>query len=263
MHKCNYCDTEFEKVSSLRVHVGRVHKIKSQDFYNEYVLNGDIPTCKCGCGETPNFLSFTKGYNEWIRGHISRVKNNWGHNPTAIENSADTRREQYKNGERKVWNKGLTKEDHSSIARYGKGISDAFTDQRKKEYSKRLKSHRLSGIVPTLYGKDSPRWNGGTSTINQLVRSNKRLYDEWIYPILKEQGFICQKCDSTNQLEVHHCEETMADILNKIVDDIDGYTFEEKKEVMNEVIDYHIENKVKGEVLCKSCHMKLHPSYNL
>jgi hypothetical protein len=27
-------------------------------------------------------------------------------------------------------------------------------------------------------------------------------------------------------------------------------------------IDYHIENKVNGEVLCRDCHKELHPSYN-
>ncbi|MBT4208281.1 hypothetical protein HOE22_08045 [Candidatus Woesearchaeota archaeon] len=36
--------------------------------------------CKCGCGDTVK--------NEWSKGHYSRVHNNWGHNPTAIENSA-------------------------------------------------------------------------------------------------------------------------------------------------------------------------------
>lgn len=266
MHKCNHCNDKFEKLTSLRRHVSRVHKIKSQEFYNEYVLNGEIPTCKCGCGEETTFVSFNKGYNEWIRGHISRVKNNWGHNPTAIENSAQTRREQYKNGDREVWNKGLTKEDHPSIAKYGKGVSNTINSNN-DELTRRSDYMKFQWETDPNFkircGKDAPRWNGGTSTINSLVRSNKRLYDEWIYPILKEQNFQCQTCGDTGQLEVHHSEETMSEILNKLIDDISDYTFDEKKEIMNEVIDYHIENEVKGEVLCKSCHMKLHPSYNL
>lgn len=50
--------------------------------------------CKCGCGEIVN--------KTWARGHASRVHNNWGHNPKAVKKSTNTRREQYKNGERKV-----------------------------------------------------------------------------------------------------------------------------------------------------------------
>ena len=55
-----------------------------------------VKCCKCGCGDTVK--------NEWSKGHYTQVHNNWGHNPKAIENSAKTRREQFKNGERTVWN---------------------------------------------------------------------------------------------------------------------------------------------------------------
>jgi hypothetical protein len=264
MHICKRCNTEFETSDKLRRHVGRKHNVSSQEFYNEHILNGKIPKCKCGCGEVPVFRGFVKGYGEWLRGHISRVKNNWGHNEFAIEKSAETRREQYKNGQRKVWNLGLTKETDLRVAEYGKHSSASI-----KANSSELKRRKLhaekqwqSGAFSVKWGKESHGWKGGTSSINNLIRVNKRLYNEWIYPILCENGFKCQNCKLSKQLEVHHNDETMAEIISKYVDKTKEYTFDEKREIMNIVIDYHISNNVSGEVLCKSCHKKLHPSYN-
>jgi hypothetical protein len=260
--QCDLCSKEFGSIESLRKHYGRKHNVSSQEFYNEFILNGNIPTCKCGCGEVPVFRGFVRGYGDWIRGHISRVKNNWGHNESAKENSSKTRREQFKSGDRKVWNDGLTKEVDNRVKLNGLGRKLAYTDEVKMEYSKRMSEYRKKGIIPTRYGKESANWKGGTSPINNLIRANKRLYDEWIYPILCEQGFKCQKCQSSNHLEVHHNTETMAEIIAKYVDKSEEYTFDEKREIMNTVIDYHISNNVSGEVLCRECHKQLHPSYN-
>jgi Rps23 Pro-64 3,4-dihydroxylase Tpa1-like proline 4-hydroxylase len=262
--QCKLCDKKFESIDSLRKHYGRVHKIPSQQFYDEFVLKGEIPKCKCGCGETPKFIRFEKGYNEWIRGHIARVKNNWGHNQTAIDNSSKTRREQFNNGERTVWNAGLTKEDDLRIAEYGKKGGTSINSNpdeinRRKQY---IRTQWEAGIFRVKWGKEAANWKGGTSSINNLVRANKRLYREWKYPILKEQKFKCQTCSSSKNLEVHHNKETMSEILQKFVDKNKEYTFDEKRKIMNDVIYYHIHNSVSGEVLCRECHKELHPSYN-
>ena len=262
MHKCKICSTEFETLDKLRRHNSRVHKISSQETYNEFILNGIIPTCKCGCGEITNFTTFTHGYKDYKRGHVARIKNNWGHNQTAIDKSSQTRREQYNSGNRKIWNIGLTKETDERVAKYGNGVSNAFTDDRKKEYSVRMTKNRLSGIVPTRYGKDSANWKGGTSPINSLVRREKRLYTEWIYPILKKDNFTCQTCGNTKNLEVHHNNEQMSEIIKKFINPEIDYTFDFKLGIVEEVIDYHIDNKISGKTLCKKCHKKLHPSYN-
>lgn len=266
MPKCKYCDKKFDSVNSLRRHSSRIHKISSQELYNDIILEGNIPTCKCGCGEIPTYRGFTKGYNEWIRGHIARVENNWGHNETAIQKSAQTRREQYKNGEREVWNKGLSKDTDERIKRYTEKVSKTILNneeeiKRRSEWLSDARKNKKE--FQTKYGKHSSNWKGGTTSINNLVRGNKRLYEGWIYPILKKQNFACQTCGSNNNLEVHHNSETMAKILQKFVDKTKEYTFKEKKEIMKKVIDYHIDNSVSGEVLCKECHKKLHPSYNI
>lgn len=265
MHNCKQCNNEFETLDKLRRHSSRVHKINSQEIYNIYVLNNNIPTCKCGCGETPNFITFTYGYNEWIRGHISRIHNNWGHNQTAIDNSSKTRREQFANGSRKVWNDGLTKETDIRVARYGINGSNSINSnsneiaRRKLQMSKQWKS----GKIVAEYGVKSHNWKGGTSSINNIIRANQRLYTEWIYPILIEQRFTCQDCGFRKQLEVHHDKEQMSDILKEFVDKTKEYTFDEKRVIANKVIDYHVDNNISGKTLCKSCHMNLHPSYNI
>jgi hypothetical protein len=263
MHICKHCNTEFKTLDQLRRHTGRIHKINAQQLYNEVVLNNNIPKCKCGCGETPSFISFTHGYKEWIRGHISRIENNWGHNQTAIDNSSKTRREQFNNGERTVWNVGLNKETDIRVKLNSDAVRNSFNTDRKLEYSKRMTTYRLDGTIPTKWGIQSPNWKGGTSPINAMIRSNKRLYTEWIYPILKKDRFKCTKCGSTKELEVHHNEEVMSEIIAKYVDKTKDYTFNEKREIMNMVIDYHISNDISGETLCKTCHCELHPSYNI
>ncbi len=264
MEKCKICGKEFKRLLSLRMHMSRIHKMSSQDFYDDWYLSGERPKCKCGCGEDTSFISFDKGYNEWIRGHISRVKNNWGHNPEALRKSAETGRKQFESGERVVWNAGLTMETDERVKNNMQSLIDFIQNnplERKRRSDWMRDARKNKKEFRSRYGPESAHWKGGTSTINMLTRANKRLYDEWIFPILAESGFKCG-CGNTKQLEVHHNGETMAEIIRKFVDKSCDYTFDEKREIMHKVIDYHRDNKVDGEVLCKPCHVKLHPSYN-
>ena len=204
-----------------------------------------VKCCKCGCGDTVK--------NEWSKGHYSRVHNNWGHNSKSIENSAKTRREQYKNGERKVWNDGLTIEDE----RVANNLINAHKWVRSKEgrklRSENMKKNRLDGTVPTLYGKDSSRWQGGTSPLSARVYASNKLYKEWKYPILKKAGFKCKECGSSKDLHIHHNKEMMNEILKK---------FTGKSNPVKKVVDYHVHNKISGVVLCYKHHKKQHPSLN-
>lgn len=263
MLHCKYCQKELETIDSLRIHSAKIHKLSSQQVYDTYFLEGDRPKCKCGCGNDVPFNTLQKGYKEWIRGHISKVNNNWGHNKTAIENSVKTRRERFETGDIQVWNVGLTKETDDRVKQNGIGRKLAFNDIIKNEYADRMRKKRLDGTIPTRWGKEAANWKGGTSSINNLVRVNKRLYDEWIYPILCRDEFKCVKCGSNQKLEVHHNKEMMSEIIAKYVDKNCEYTFDEKRKIMNKVIDYHISNEVDGETLCKICHSELHPSYNV
>jgi len=269
MHQCPYCENTYDSYNGLAKHTSRTHKIPKEELAIKVFHNDEVPKCKCGCGNPLNYMPKLKDsgyYGSYLRGHIARIKNNWGHNQTAIDKSSKTRREQFKNGERKVWNDGLTKDTDNRILEYSnKGsitINNNPTEiQRRSQWLSNARNNNPK--FKSKFGKDSANWKGGTSSINNLIRANKRLYTEWIYPILREQNFKCQQCDSTKELEVHHNDETMAQILSKFVNKEDEYSWDEKHAIMNEVIDYHINGNVNGEVLCKSCHQKHHPSYNI
>lgn len=269
MYKCPYCDNEYDNYTSLGKHTSRTHKIKKEQLALDMFHGGINPKCKCGCGENLNYMARFKEtgyYGSYLRGHISRIKNNWGHNQSAIDKSSETRRYQFKNGKRKVWNDGLTKETDERVAVNGIKVSDSINNNPKeiKRRSKWLSNARKNKKeFQSKFGKESPNWKGGTSPINSMIRSNKRLYTDWIYPILIEQRFTCQECDSNRKLEVHHDKETMAEIIQKFVNKENEYTFDEKRDIMNEVIDYHIENQVSGKTLCNDCHKEIHPSYNI
>lgn len=149
MISCKDCNKEFDSLKSLSRHRFQKHGINPKVTYDEYVLNGNIYKCACGCGEETNFLSIIKGYRDYVRGHASRVNNNWGHNPEAIKKSHETQKKMHASGEITIWNKGLTIDDPRvkdnidkvmSNPNRGKNISKALSgvpksDEHKKKLS--------------------------------------------------------------------------------------------------------------------------------
>ena len=110
--KCPYCGLYCSTYNGLSKHIFKfkAHKdITPEQLLTDVKYGGVRPRCKCGCGEYTT-IQYTGGihFSDYVRGHWNRVKNNWGHNPTAVANSAKTRREQYKSGDRIQWNKGKT-----------------------------------------------------------------------------------------------------------------------------------------------------------
>lgn len=264
-YKCTRCEKIFGNYESLRKHVGRIHKIHSTEFRVEFRLNGVWPVCKCGCGEKVKWSGRRKSFTDYCAGHQSRVHNNWGHNPKAIEASAETRRQQYASGERKVWCDGLTKETDFRLKLSGEKRAEKYTPEIKQEYAERMSKMRRDGTIPTLYREDSSQWKGGISTVNQMVRSDKRLYDEWKYPILVRDGFRCTQCPNTAGLHVHHDKESFSSILKKLItiEDLEKQNdFEHKKLICQKIVNYHVTNNVSGVTLCRECHGKIHPSLN-
>ena len=262
-YKCKLCEKEFEKYISLSSHMTRTHEILCDQFYVDYYLNGVWPLCRCGCKQQVKWSYQIKGFRELCKGHYSRIHNNWGHNQKAIDKSSETRRKQFANGERTVWNDGLTIND-SRV----KGNIDILTEftrtpEERKIRSNRMRSGRLDGTVPTLHGPDHSQWKGGVSEINVLARARVKLYKEWKYPILVRDGFKCVECECATNLHVHHDKELMCEIIQKhMVDDMKPKTFEEKEFIADAVVDYHITNHVSVVTLCGKCHEEKHPSLN-
>ena len=116
--KCKRCNKILESYESLRKHTSRLHHINSHDFYVEFYLNGIYPLCKCGCNRR-EMGSRLKNFCQYAQGYQSKIHNNWGHNNTAILKSAKTRRNQFKNGERTVWNDGLTSATSDIVKKLG------------------------------------------------------------------------------------------------------------------------------------------------
>lgn len=180
---CKICSHKFEKYSSLRIHSAKTHKISSKQTYVDCCLNGIWPTCKCGCCERVNPLPRADGTSQiWIRGHIARVHNNWGHNEEAKRKSKETRKIRGINpgccketGE--VWNKGLTKETDSRIAEYSRYSTKEINPQRAKKISVSLKEKYKNGFAEEhraniSKGRLSSNKAKATSLIN-IQKANK------------------------------------------------------------------------------------------
>lgn len=71
------CKIDGVKLASerhLTYYIRKTHNISKEEYIIKYVLNGNIPKCKCGCG---NFVSIHKKgttyYSEYISGHNSHM----------------------------------------------------------------------------------------------------------------------------------------------------------------------------------------------
>lgn len=279
--RCPKCDVEYSNIVSLSKHWSRTHKEKTSSLYLSLKGLDRPPSCKCGCGQETAFLDTGRGYRDFIRGHQSRVKNNFV-SEKAQQNSAKTRRKMVEEGTWKPfhlnetgehWSKGLTKETDERIAKMSRSIVEG---PEKEKRSKRMKEGRLNGTVPTLSGKDHSQWKGGASSLNHVCRANGNLYRKWIKPKMILASFSCEVCGcSGGRLEVHHNKETFSEILRKISQKHDWgmklttalepeneEMFTLKQKISNEVARYHIDNNISGIVLCKACHKKEHNKHN-
>ena len=176
---CKECGLEFETLDSLRRHRVQKHKVSAEQTYVDYMLGGVEPSCKCGCGEKPKYLGIDAGYREYIRGHASRVNNNWGHNPDVLKKSHDTQKKMYVDGTLKIWNKGLTVDDERvrdninkvmANPNRGNNISKKLKDVPKSEEHKIKirKAAELRWLNPEEREKQSHR------LIDRLIKNNYR-----------------------------------------------------------------------------------------
>lgn len=274
MYKCTDCEKEFEELSSLSRHYGIIHNKPKKQLFVDLFCEGVEPTCKCGCGNQVKFINIIKGFREFVVGHSSRIKNNWGHNKKAREKSLATRQEMLEDGTWKpfalketgeIWNKGLTKETNKSVAQMAETIKNNSDEILSRK--ERMKKGRLDGTIPTLYGKKHSRWRGGVSLLNSYCHANQKLYWNWKYPILKKANFTCEECGKKSKeikMHIHHDKIKMNTIM-KLICEQNGWdkrTTEEglKVKIADEVAEYHIQNNVSGKVLCPDCHKQLHPN---
>lgn len=280
MLQCPICQNNYPKLISLSIHYRSTHKKKARDLYIALYCDGKEPTCKCGCGEPVKFLDITRGFSEYKWGHAAKIpgKNNWGNNPKARANSHKTLTEMIKNKTYipyalketgRSWNYGLTKETNAKLLEVSENAK--ANEDLVRRRSELMSKNRKNGVMPTLRGPGSPAWKGGISPLNHYCHANHRFFKEWKYPIFAKYGFKCVLCDSIEHLEVHHNKETFSEILRKIAAQFnwtENYAIslenptldlvELKERISEAVVQYHIDNKVSGILLCETCHETAH-----
>lgn len=227
---CKECNQEFKTLDSLRRHRSQKHKINAEQTYIDYVLNGIKPKCKCGCGSDVKYLGIDVGYTEYVRGHSSRIHNNWGHNPKAVKKSHETQKKMYENGDLIIWNKGLTMEDDRVKDNIQKIMSNP---NRGKSISKKLtgvpksKEHRLK-----IKENAKKRWENSEEREKQSERkikwllknnyNNKKTDLECLFQtFLESLGFI-EDVDFIYQYQVGHALFDFYLINYNILIEVDG-----------------------------------------
>lgn len=177
--KCNY--TTDASINSLRIHYTKSKHGSAEELWQLLFNGGKSVACKCGCGEVTKFLGIVKGYAEWKRGHISRTKNNWGHNDVALKKSQAIRRQMHKDDEIIVWNKGLTAETDKRVADCARKmntperaakISASLTGVPKtNEHRRKIQEH-----MSEYWSKDEHRAKQSIRRINHMRTSTT---DKW------------------------------------------------------------------------------------
>jgi hypothetical protein len=147
----------------------------------------------------------------------------------------------------------------NSNPRFSGGNLKKICQHCKKEFiSKRYGNLRNEKIVACslkcgniLAGKKRTKenhwaWNGGLGRITKPIRAKKK-YKDWMRSILEKYNYTCVKCNSTEDVEVHHKKELaimVKEYLQKhnTLDPYDEYF-------------YKVNN---GIILCRKCHITQH-----
>jgi len=128
--QCPYCEQRFKSTQSLLKHTTRTHKISSEQTIVDYKYSGIHPVCKCGCKNNTKYHSGISDFNEYLKGHIARVKNNF-QTEKSITNSKKTKSERAELG---VY-KGIKKsEEHKNKIRQ-KSLLFKHSEESKEKMS--------------------------------------------------------------------------------------------------------------------------------
>jgi hypothetical protein len=207
--------------------------MKAEEYTLKYLYSNIVPVCACGCGKLTKYVRKSFKFNVYSRNHHpgnSTLGKKLNYTQEKLEEIKETRRQTC-----------LDRYGVDSVMKVGLFSKKVFRE-----------------------GHNHPCWKGGTSSLVQMLRADYSLYKFWKRPILERDGFRCQKCDQSGALTVHHDKERMCDIIKFFIpEDKHELTYEEKKSIICDVVEYHVDNKVSGISLCKKCHKELHDSYNL
>jgi very-short-patch-repair endonuclease len=230
MINCKECDTKFETLDSLRRHRKQKHGVNAEQTYIDYVLNGVEPKCKCGCGEKPKYMGIDVGYRDYIKGHASRVNNNWGHNKEALKKSHETQKKMHASGKLTIWNKGLTIDDNRvkdnitktmSNPNRGINISKKLSDIPKSEEHKK----KIKEKATIRWSKEGEREKQSQRVISRLINNNyrnpKTKLEKLFQSFMEELGFV-EDIDFKYQYQISTSIYDFYFIENHILIEVDG-----------------------------------------
>ena len=261
---CPYCDRKFVSYNGLAKHVIKYKEhgdVSKERLLADYKYGGVRPTCKCGCGELTE-ISYDGGphFCDYVRGHHSRVHNNWGHNEEAKRKSAETRRQQYASGERIQWNKG-------------KSWNETYTDEEietlmsvydDKERNGKI-SAALKGVKKSEEHAEKCRENGRSEKSIEVNRKKMRemlLSGKFSLSSEIEKKFIAECVDPLGieydtqyyLKDIHHYCDAFIPEKNTIIEFQGDYWHgNPKKYTKEELSPYQLKKVEKDEILRKYC----------
>lgn len=114
---------------------------------------------------------------------------------------------------------------------------------------------RCGFCVPKI-GKDNPAWNGGTTSLWQMIRNLPETF-MWRKACMERDGFICQECGkkSDGDLEVHH-KNPFNIILKEFININSMFSPLEDKDTLCRIAPFYPDfwDRCNGITLCKNCH---------
>ena len=115
----------------------------------------------------------------------------------------------------------------------------------------RTASQALRGKArPNARGALNHAWRGGATHWRRLARH--LLNTVWVYPVMRRDGFKCQECDDTRDIEAHHVRRfhVIVALVKERVSIVDQQMF-----VDAVVAEHRLED---GLTLCAACHDRYH-----
>lgn len=274
---CLICSRKFTRICSLSKHLNQTHHIDSVDYTIQYLLNNEIPKCKCGCGENVKVLNFK--INEYCIGHTGgglwqdKYEKDSPEYNAIIEKISKSVSEYAKENPREVTQE--TREKHSK--RMIELLSDPIEKQRRfdkmtetkrkqsedgilseRHWTKKLTEEELDLKLKEIGEKisegkrNNPKsaWNKGLTTetdgrIEQWAGENNYRYNP----------------DKRNEYSRKFRNKEYRKL---ILDSQNGVCFKCEKDDGRQLCLHHVdENKTNDSFdnlifVCRSCHIRLH-----
>lgn len=196
----------------------------------------------------------------WVFNHHGRAKE------TRAKIAVKTKERHEKGLFPPSWCKGLTKETDERVKKLSEKTSETFANNPmlKKQASQTMKNNWKTGKIKKVSGPDHPRWKGGISKLIRRLNAASSLYKLWKYPILCRDKFKCILCQSVIELNVHHYNQRISEIISHFASkQTKKLTYKEEGYLVEEIVKYHLENKISGVTLCRKCHKETHKKEKL